>query len=408
VFAILRKFHSDFWSEATQIAIEYPRSFHTFKEQIIHGLDIAATDVSGQTAVHKAVLNGHSDVIISLYESSADISLLDHMKKSPLDLAQKKGPKDVLKLLGADGWTPLMIAAVNGPPNVMEYLCYRELQQSIQKKIPFPPQYKDELLLTEQETWTWGPYQTHSMKLSDCKMSVRKRCSYPDYSCALGSEVLKRGVHKWAIRVQNVNSMWLGIAQGAGEDAESMATDPESYGDGALIAFHSSGGEPVVVGCEAEISMNNSSEQGFQSAEKSDSEERSSDDAEKEEEDKKVDNCQEFDFSFTSEQTIEFTYNSVDNTLNLAVDGITMCTARNIDVQGFRPYVCMDYSETATLLYRQWRVVGERDAIKLAISEEHQTRALDNSLWSEDKDQALKETAGGCSPILIIFPCCVS
>ena len=403
ILAVIQRMHSDLWSANTGIALMYPRAFENLAQLIVQGSDVLTTEIHGQAAIHKAAASCHEEVVTLLFKASADINALDKANRSPLDLAKGKKQKDFLKSLGADGWTPLMIAAVEGTNKVLEYLCYRESLLCTHGKIPFPSRFEDLLLFTREATWTWGQHEKSSMKLDESKTTITKRNSSPDYSCALGSEVLENGVHTWAILVQHVDSMWLGIAQGSEDDLDCLESQPDNYTAGALIAFHHSGGEPIVIGCSpeflnpkaadhalevgSELAHSEEDKENREESEGSDQEEEGEEDEEDED-----DQSEECNVSFNSGQIVEFTLDTFRRSLTVTVDGTIVGMARNIEVMGFRPYVCMDYSETATLMRRSWRAVSDSEE---TISTEHRKLAMDNSLWAEEMDRILKQYAEG-------------
>ena len=86
-------------------------SINEVKQSIYYGSDISARNRLKRTALHIAALNGHAKALQALLASKAEFCVLDKDGLSPLDLANDEKCIEVLKAVGADGWTPLMIAA---------------------------------------------------------------------------------------------------------------------------------------------------------------------------------------------------------------------------------------------------------------------------------------------------------
>ena len=74
-------------------------------------------------------------------------------------------------------------------------------------------------------------------------------------------------------------------------------------------------------------------------------------------------------------------------TLKLCVDGVLTRIAKNVDVQGVRPYVCMDYDESATIVSRSTALSDSADEIDA----EQKKDGFDNALWTETADKKVTE-----------------
>ena len=86
------------------------------------GHDISARNSYDRTPLHLASMSGQYDAILALVNLNADLNVIDKDQKSPLDLAGNIRCSEMLKLLGADQWTPLMVAAEKGEEKVDVYL----------------------------------------------------------------------------------------------------------------------------------------------------------------------------------------------------------------------------------------------------------------------------------------------
>ena len=100
----------------------------------LHKININSRDGSGfqQTALHKAVWDGHIQVVKFLVRNGAEIDAKNQNDATPLYIAAQEGQLDVVKFLiekGAnvdekqkDGFTPLHVAAEKRRLEVVKYL----------------------------------------------------------------------------------------------------------------------------------------------------------------------------------------------------------------------------------------------------------------------------------------------
>ncbi|CAC5361209.1 ANK [Mytilus coruscus] len=66
---------------------------------IDNGTDLTFVDQDGQTAVHRALLNGNTETFVSLVAYGANINILDAKGQSGLDMAMKRKDLNLVKLL---------------------------------------------------------------------------------------------------------------------------------------------------------------------------------------------------------------------------------------------------------------------------------------------------------------------
>ena len=108
---------------------------HTETVRYLVGLpevDVNHCDSSNYTALHRAVDEGHTDVVQILIDAGADINTMNIYGNSPLHSASRSGELEVVKMLvraGAevnvtsdDGGTCLALAAIFGYTETVRYL----------------------------------------------------------------------------------------------------------------------------------------------------------------------------------------------------------------------------------------------------------------------------------------------
>ena len=373
---------------------------------MIHNIsDLKVQLKSGFTPAHLAAQRGHRKLLQALLNLKADINAQDNLGRSPLDVADsliylKNHHKHVLTLVndhrgyscglcnrsievglsyactncgydmcvscfkkenvgcklslqinGADGWTLLLIAAELGDKSVSNYLRYRDALMCMKHAHVFPDWFHGTVRHYEnlkESSWNWGVSESASSTISGDKMTVQKVDDTPDYSCALGSIEFDKGTHSWTILVDNVRSMWLGIAKGVKEN-EGLGSFPGTNCE-TLLAFGSSDGDPVIVG--QKVSIERLALGGFSSG-----------------------------------QQIEFELNVDESWLKMSVDGKLAVKVVDVNSKGASPYVCMDYEESATILSRTVTVSDVEESCP--ISDLDRQEGFDNAQWSTDDDSAL-------------------
>ena len=240
--------------------------------------------------------------------------------------------------------------------------------RSLREKRPFPAAFErmvsDALRSSDdsEPKWTWGPYEPTDMTVSEENLKVTKNyVTGPDYSCAIGSEALEAGVHSWEIQVENTKqssySMWLGIARGV-EEHDGLGKYPSNESCDYVIAFGSGGSDTKVVAANG-IDPSVESVSGHQ---------------------------------YNPGQIVRFELDTEARTLQMSVDGVLAVVVSNVEAEGVRPYVCMDYSESALIVSRSFVRAAGADSVApvtSAVSEEDAAAALDNVVWTEELDAAV-------------------
>jgi ankyrin repeat protein len=108
--------------------------------------DIDSKDTKHRNALHYAAKSGKVDVILTLVKLRADINATDRKGLSALDLASgSKNCSQLLKKLGAGGWTPLMVALDQGSDFPEKYFKIREAVLCMKRGFPFPAWFQTDL-----------------------------------------------------------------------------------------------------------------------------------------------------------------------------------------------------------------------------------------------------------------------
>ena len=312
--------------------------------QVLAGTDTVTRNKCLTSPLHAVAKSGHLGILRVLLDDHADVNSRDKNGLTPLDVAENQLCKDELKRMGAGGWTPLMIAVDHGVKSVEQYMNYREVFACVRNRSPFPCWFIEAVqVFWKDMDWTWGPHESSSINLSEDLLRASKVYNSPDYSCALGSLAFEKGIHRWAIALDNVQSMWLGIARGV-EEQGGLGSSPGNEGEYMLV-FASSAGHTTLG--DKEPIMEVMSNDGFKSC-----------------------------------QLVQFEMDFEEQTLKMSVDGVQMMSAKNVDVQGVRPYVCMDYEESATIVSRSVAITDSEDGIDSGDRKD----GLDNALWTEAAD----------------------
>jgi hypothetical protein len=279
-------------------------------------------DVENDSALTCAFKRGNMESCNLLLHAGADISALApaHPKTQPEEdewakLSQSKG-MDVLKLHGWNNWTPILTEAEKGTSHVIQYLHFTRRIQDIEKCLregtDFPQWFNRELLHHSQVSesrWIWTTYAKSGMQLSESKRKVRKENDNFDYSCALGSITFSKGIYLWTIKLDSVKLVWLGLAMGDSTN-EGVNCRPGAFADG-ILAFGSDG------------SLHSTG---------------------------KIELKRIWNTKFGSGQIVGFRVDVHTKRVEMSIDERLVLTVNEFECQNFRPYVCMGYRESATVL----------------------------------------------------------
>lgn len=332
----------------------------------------ASTDVKDEverTPLHCANLKGDAAVVHELLKAKAGVQSLDRDGKSCLDCAiDSKNSRCIamLKLIGADGWTPLMVSAENGAYLLKEYLKVRENCLAVRERSNFRDSVLQEVLFfsnlsecnSEKFPLTWESFST-TMDIDD-ENTMARSPKNSEYSYALGKE-LRKGLHVWQLEIGDFSPpMWVGIAKSVDKECVNpLKSSTKSY----IVCFGSDGVHGVGGACPDGKIV--SFDALFPDAS---------------------------DRSYGPGQIIEFRLDTFKASLQISIDGIPVVIAYNMDINDIRPYVCASARlDSVTLKTVESRTLTEVDAI---ISPEELSAGLDNSIWSCELDAALQRQKG--------------
>jgi ankyrin repeat protein len=312
-----------------------------------------------RTALHLAAATNRIDCLSALLELKANHQVVDEKGRSALDLCNSDSGKYILKMSGANGWTPLMVACERSGDEIRQYALENTTVSacftSARKKEPFPSWFQEDIvfyaqLAAKQQKWKWGILESTLTQSADGMQIKKMKPDLPDYSCVLGSDVMEAGVHEWELMVDNVQSMWVGIARGVSEN-KLLASGPTRPGDdGYILVFHSADcRNPTVYGS-------------------------------KQPKVRSIPNAK-----YCTGDKLTFQLDTKRHILRLKINGAVVAVVSNVDDIGVRPYVCMDYTESISLVAQVSRVFNAGNVGEDVIS------GLNNVVWSVETDKFLYE-----------------
>jgi ankyrin repeat protein len=326
--------------------------------------DIEAKGPHERTPLHLAAASGRIDCLSALLELKANHEARDEKGNTPLNLCRGEGGIYVLKMSGANGWTPLMVASDRDGDEISNYAvvssgvasCFKALQQ----RGSFPTWFEEDIkfytqLSVNRHKWRWGILEaTLTVTQSEDGIHIKKtKPDSPDFSCMLGSEVLAEGIHEWELIVDNVQSMWVGIARGISEH-KLLASNPTRPGDdGYLLAFHSLDcSNPTVYGSKKPKSRSLPVAR------------------------------------YGSGDKLTLQLDTKRHILRLKINGTVVVVVSNVDDIGVRPYACLDCTESICLLNQTSCVFN---ACNTGDDEEC---GLNNEIWPAESEALLKKYQG--------------
>jgi hypothetical protein len=322
--------------------------------------DTEIRNSSGQTALHLAAQHGTERPVQSLrlvqalLDAGAKPAAVNKAGKSCLEMAVLYNTVCTVALqrVGADGWTPLMVAAEKGGYAIENYLWCRGYFHSVQSRQPFTdPEY----LRNEVQFYSG---LSESKTEIEWKSKGRKEPgdetagSASTLSCALAKEELKNGIYTWTIQVDFEDKAWIGVAR----NTEDVTCDPDDLKNSktCYIVYFDSKGKEGVVG----VAHQQSKPVFFDKNEKS---------------------------SFLSGQSVELRLDTFKTSLEMRLNGTTRCVAHNIDVHNIYPYVRFNPVGSVTTLASCMLVSTSMPLI----TETEASAGCDNMIWSPDLDLAL-------------------
>jgi ankyrin repeat protein len=315
-----------------------------------------------RTALHLAAVTNRVDCLSTLLELKANHRAADEKGLSALDLCKGDSGKYILKMSGANGWTPLMVACERSGDEIRQYALENSTVSacftSVREKEPFPLWFQEDIvfytqLAAKQQNWRWGIFES-TLKESSNGMQITKikpdSSDYPAGKCSavLGSEVLEAGVHEWELMVENVQSMWVGIARGVSENM-LLASGPTRPGDdGYILVFPwADCSNPTVSGSKRPKIRS-------------------------------IPNAR-----YGTGDKLTFQLDTKRHILRLKINGAVVAVVSNVDDIGVRPYACMDYTGSISLVGQVSRVFNAGSAGEDMIS------GLNNTIWSVETDTFL-------------------
>ena len=316
-----------------------------------------------QTPLHCASLNGDEDIVKELLHAKANVQSLTKTGKSCLDCAlDSKSLRciAILKMVGTDEWTPLMVAAENGLYLLKEYLEVRENCLALRDRSKFRDSFQQEVHFfsnltncnSEKQSLTWD---SSTMDRTNENTMARSHKD-SNFSYALGT-LLGEGVHIWQLGIGEFSDrIWVGVAKNLDtEGVNPFKSSPKSY----VVCFGSDGVYGVGGACPKGRTVS------FDALFANESER-----------------------SYRPGQVVEFCLDTFKASLKISINGILAVIAYNMDTQDIRPYVCSSAElRSVTITTLKSEVLSEATIL---IAPDEQSAGLDNSIWSIELDAALK------------------
>ena len=369
---ILQQHEADKWTPL-MTAAEQGNIVDSEKHKSTHDI----INIDGETALHIAASKGYTDILLCLLSAKSDVNKADKHKRTPLHKAAQNGHaatvkclitarasvvnvKDkegrsplakcsdasdqcryILKIMGADGWTPLMLAVEAGERQVQNYLKLREAILCTRMNAAGPSWMQEERsfyssLCSSSDVWRWKSYDTPDVSRSkvDSNGEVFKTTSKSDYATVLGSKALIEGVHTWELVVEFEYRIWVGVVKNL-DEKRGLTEKPDAgrFCD-FMLAFDHRG----------EITSRSSIIEKTISG------------------------------KFSSGQTIGFELDTSQKTLKFKVDNMLAFVAYDITETGLQPFVCIQKTGNVRLKSR----------ISSVKSTEHVSNSTTNTAGKEE------------------------
>ena len=210
---------------------------------IDNGADIEVKDESAETVLHSAAKAGNAALIKALVSVKADVDSKNCNNKTPLDVAVNDECRHVLRVLGANGWTALMVAAERGEDQFQKYFYLRNC------------------IMCMDPTWTW---MSHSEGVEVDKSEIL----FKKPGCVLGndkfekrSDVIGENIYRWELKMSanTEGKFWAGIVGGMNKlnlwalspveiKEQSVNLEEKSHETSDLLLTYCSDGQLHIVG----------------------------------------------------------------------------------------------------------------------------------------------------------------
>ena len=289
--------------------------------------DVNKIDKSGQTALHAAAKKGSIGSMRALVNAKAEVNRKDNEKNSPLAYVKDKSCKYFLKMMGADKYSPLMVAAEQGISQVSQYLLLREAVLCFHLKAPMPAWFDQESLFYSglvkcEVQWTFcqkiRKLDTNSKEITD-QNGIRQ--NHDGLSCVLGSFVLHEGIHSWELLLGNVSKMSIGIARGEIKNNDAPVGGQPSKDDTFVCEYLLAVDEKGGISKSVESAELQSIMPGV---------------------------------GFSSNQTIGLELDTYKKTLKVKVNSMLVAVIYGVETREVRPFVSTSKGESVQLLSCNW------------------------------------------------------
>ncbi len=250
----------------------------------------------------------------------------------------------------------VFMASVLNCNEVRPYICIDgsgnfSLNSSALQIVKFPTAFQDDVrfyssLVKKESLWAWGAFRHDEITLND--LEIKKSSYNTQFACAVGNEELTKGIHSWKISVDKQYRVWVGVVRGALEPDDLVRSPDQTHAD-FIFVFCSDGQGKCFKGQSPAINTISGSGE------------------------------------WPAQQEITLKLDMHKHTLEIFTNEQLVCTASELDDRGLKPYVCIEYFGSITLISRESLVVTSNSSM---ISFKDRAVGLDNVQWC---DQELNE-----------------